>query len=176
MTIAKTVHILHSAGHFVIMRYNYRMKFFLGLIILLLRLEGEELESYLSVGIVSHHFSTDERGNAFNDDHHAYGAEIDWEKRYMVAYLHLLNSREKATDIYALGYRYDLYAPFGVAGVVGYQRGYCFDGLKSVECTEGNHNSGLAFIPMLYYRHDYFTLDLVTEGRMIALKLNIRLF
>ncbi|MDP2078597.1 MAG: hypothetical protein Q8J85_11175, partial [Sulfuricurvum sp.] len=104
------------------------------------------------------------------------GVELTLDQKYTMAYLHFVNSRDKVTDIGTIGYRYDLYGSFGFYAVVGYQKGYCFEGLKSVECRESKDNSGFAFMPMLYYKHDYFTLDLITQGTMVALKLNIKLF
>lgn len=139
-------------------------------------LNAETIDGYLSIGIVSHHFSTDEQGEPFNNDHHAIGAELVWNQRYTLAYLHFDNSRYRSTNIYALGYRYNLYGPFGIYAVAGYQNGYCFDGFKSVECTEEKEDSGFAFLPMLYYKHDYFTLDLIPQNDMIALKLNLKLY
>lgn len=139
-------------------------------------LHAADIDGYLTVGMVSHHFSTDEQGDAFNENHKALGAELVYDEHYTLAYLHFDNSRDRSTNIYAIGYRYDIYGPIGIYGVVGYQNGYCFDGLKSVECTEGKDDSGLAFMPMLYYRHEYFTLDLIAQYNMIALKLNLKLF
>lgn len=156
-------------------RYNPRMKHLYMILLCMLSLNAAEIDGYATVGIVSHHFGTNE-GESYNENHKAYGAELVFDQRYTLAYLHMINSRGKETDIGAVGYRYDLYGPFGIYGVVGYQRGYCFDGLQSVECTEGKDNTGIAFMPMLYYRHDYFTLDLITQGTMVALKLNIKLF
>lgn len=137
---------------------------------------GVEIDTYATVGIVSHHFSQREDGRSFNQEHDAYGAEVVFDGRYSVAYLHFVNSRDKTTDIGAVGYRWPLYGVFGFYGVVGYQKGYCFDGLRSVECTAGKEDSGLAFLPMLYYRHDRFTLDLIGMHDMIGLKLNLKLF
>lgn len=152
------------------------MKLFLGLILIVLGLRGQEIDGYVTAGMISHHFGTDEAGEAYNQDHDAYGAEILYDRRYSLSYLHFDNSRDKTTDIVAAGYRYDLYGPFGVTLVAGYQRGYCFEGLRSVECTEGKDNDGFAFLPMLHYRHKHFILDLMTQGTMVALKLNIRLY
>lgn len=135
----------------------------------------EEINAYATVGMVSNHFKSNDEAQ-YNEDHKAYGAEFTLDQKYTLAYLHFVNSRDKATDIGAIGYRYDLYGPFGFYGVVGYQKGYCFEGLKSVECTEGKDNSGFAFMPMIYYKHDYFILDLITQGTMVALKLNIKLY
>lgn len=137
---------------------------------------AEDINLYGTLGIVSHHFNFDEHNNAFNSNHQAYGAEITYDHRYTAAYLHLKNSRYKATDIGAVGYRYPLYGPFGFYGIVGYQKGYCFDGLKSLECTEGKDNSGINFVPMLYYQHDYFIIDLIAQQNMVALKFNLKLF
>ncbi|MDP3464693.1 MAG: hypothetical protein Q8R86_02865 [Sulfuricurvum sp.] len=152
------------------------MKFFFGLIVLMLHLSGKEIDGYATVAMLSHHFSTDEQGDAYNNKHNALGMELLFDQHYTLAYLHFDNSRDKSTNIYALGYRYDLYGPFGIYAVAGYQNGYCFDGLKSVECTDGKDDSGFAVLPMLYYRNDYFILDLMTQGSMIALKLNLKLF
>lgn len=150
--------------------------FWIGLIIAL-RLSALESEGYVTVGMVSHHFSTDEKATPFNQQHDAYGAEFVFDGRYTLAYLHFINSRDKTTDIAALGYRYPIWEGFGVYAVAGYQRGYCFDGvLSSVECTAGRDNDGFAFLPMLYYRHDRFILDLISQGSMISLKLNLKLF
>lgn len=135
-----------------------------------------DLESYLTLGMVSHHFGSDEAGETYNEDHKAIGAELIWDQRYTLAYLHFDNSRDKTTDILALGYRYPLWGPFGVYLVAGYQQGYCFEGLKSVECTEGKDNNGFAAIPMLYYRHEHFIIDLISQGTMVGLKLNLKLF
>lgn len=153
------------------------MRFFFILLISALCAFAEEISGYVTVGILSHHFNKDENGNTFNNNHQAYGAEVSYDNRYSAAYLHLKNSRYKDTDIAAIGYRYDLYGPFGIYGVVGYQKGYCLEGFQSsVECTERKDNSGIAIMPMLYYRHDCFTLDLMAQGSMVALKLNLKLF
>lgn len=152
------------------------MKFFLSLLLLISAIHGKEIDLYATLGIVSHHFGSDENGNKFNERHDAFGAEVVLDQHYTLAYLHFINSRNKTTDIAALGYRYDIVAPFGIYGVIGYQRGYCFDGLRSVECIEGKDNSGIAFIPMVYYRHHYFILDVMAQQNMVALKLNLKLY
>lgn len=152
------------------------MKIFILWIIIALHLFALESEGYLTVGIISHHFATDEHGEPFNQKHDAYGAEVVLDQRYTLAYLHFVNSRDKETDVYALGYRYPIYGPFGLYPVIGYQRGYCFDGFKSVECTEGRDNTSITFLPMLYYRHNAFILDLTAQESMVALKLNLKLF
>lgn len=142
----------------------------------LFSLSASEIDGYATVGIVSHHFGSKSDGS-FNENHNAYGAELVLDQRYTMAYLHMTNSRNKETDIGAVGYRYDLYGPFGIYGVVGYQKGYCLERiLSSVECTEGKDDSGIAVMPMLYYRHNYFIVDLISQGNMIALKLNLKLF
>lgn len=152
------------------------MKFFPALLLLFLNLGALETEGYVTVGMVSHHFNSSENGNDYNENHDAYGAEILVDRRYSLGYLHFNNSRGKTTDIVALGYRYDLYGPFGVSLFAGYQQGYCFEGIKSVECTEGKDNDGFAFIPMLHYRHKYFIVDVMTQGSMVGAKLNLRLY
>ena len=146
------------------------------ILIILSHVCAEDINLYATIGIVSHHFSTDEHDRAFNSNHQAYGAEITYDHRYTAAYLHFNNSRYKSTDIGAIGYRYDTYGPFGFYPIVGFQRGYCFDGLKSVECTEGKDNSGIHFVPMVYYRHNYFIVDLIAQQNMVALKLNVKLY
>ncbi len=159
------------------LRYNQKMKTLLFVLIFaVMPLWADKIEGYATLGMVSHHFSTDESGHRYNENHDAYGAELVYDRSLTLAYLHFINSRDKTTDIVAAGYRYELYNGFGIYGVVGYQNGYCFDGLRSVECTPGKDDSGFAFMPMLYYRHDYFTLDLITQGSMVALKLNLKLF
>lgn len=152
------------------------MKHWLFLAVFFSHLFAYDINGYATVAMLSHHFTTDEQGDPYNDQHNALGAELVIDRHSTLAYLHFDNSRDRSTNIYALGYRYDLYGPFGVYAVVGYQNGYCFDGLKSVECTEGKDDSGFAFLPMLYYKHDLFTLDLMTQGSMVALKLNLKLF
>ncbi|HLD22638.1 MAG TPA: hypothetical protein VJA83_01760 [Sulfuricurvum sp.] len=152
------------------------MKFFLTLLLFISLLDAKEIELYATLGMLSHHFGTDENGNDYNENHNALGAEAVLDQRYTLAYLHFINSRDKKTDIVALGYRYDIYNHFGIYGVLGYQRGYCFDGLRSVECTEGKDNTGIAFMPILYYRHKYFILDFITQGSMVALKFNLKIF
>lgn len=152
------------------------MRFFLIFLLFVLSTSAEEVNGYATIGIVSHHFGSNS-DEPFNENHKAYGAELLFDKKYALAYLHMTNSRDKKTDIGAVGYRYDLYGPFGIYPVIGYQKGYCLERVfSSVECTEGKKNSGLAVMPMLYYRHDYFTLDLISQGSMIALKLNLNLF
>lgn len=152
------------------------MKVLFIVVMFALSLHAEDLESYLTVGMVSHHFGSNEAGDTYNEDHKAIGAEFVLKQRYTLAYLHFDNSRDKTTDILALGYRYPVWGPFGIYVVAGYQQGYCFEGLKSVECTEGKDNNGFAAIPMLYYRHEYFTLDLISQGTMVGLKLNLKIF
>lgn len=152
------------------------MKLLLSLFLFISFLHSDEVALYATLGVLSHHFNTDSNGNRYNQHHDAFGAEVVLDGRYSLAYLHFINSRNKKTDIAAVGYRYDLIDSFGVSGIIGYQRGYCFDHLKSVECTEGKDNSGIAFLPMLYYRHPYFILDFITQGEMVALKLNLKLY
>lgn len=152
------------------------MRFFFIFFLVALCTFAEEINGYATIGVISHHFGSNS-GEPFNENHKAYGAELLFDKKYALAYLHMTNSRNKETDIGVVGYRCDLYGPFGIYGVVGYQKGYCLERLfSSVECTEGKDNSGIAVMPMLYYRHDYFTLDLISQGSMIALKLNLKLF
>ena len=146
------------------------------LLSLITSLYAEEITLYATLGMVSHHFEEDENDRRYNENHRALGAEALWDHRYTLAYLHFTNSRNKSTEITAVGYRHDLYGRFGVYGVVGYQKGYCFEGFKSVECTEGKDNDGIAFLPMVYYRHPYFMIDFMTQGSMVAFKLNLKLF
>lgn len=155
---------------------RFFLKLLFILFIVLSSVFAEDINLYATLGIISHHFDIDERGNAYNSNHQAYGAEVTYDHRYTAAYLHLKNSRYKQTDIGAIGYRYDIYGPLGFYGIVGYQSGYCFDGFKSVECPEGKNDSGIHFVPMLYYRHDYFIVDLIAQQNMVALKFNIKLF
>lgn len=177
ITVAKSVHILISYLLFsTFWDKIYGMKLFFSILLILSSLSAKELDLYATLGMVSHHFGTNEEGNTYNEDHDALGAELLYDRRYTLAYLHFTNSRDKTTDIAAVGYRYNIIDSFGIYGVVGYQRGYCFDGLKSVECTEGADNTGISFMPMLYYRHQYFILDVITQGSMIALKLNLKLY
>ena|SRR3990167_6108069 len=152
------------------------MKLFFSILSLLSSLSAKDIDLYATPGMISHHFGSTENGGKYNEDHHAFGAELQYDQHYTLAYLHFTNSRNKTTDITAIGYRYDLIDSFGIYGVIGYQHGYCFDGLKSVECTEGKDNTGIAFMPMLYYRHKYFILDFITQESMIALKLNLKLY
>lgn len=152
------------------------MKLFFLWLLFALCAPAEEINGYATVGIVSTHFKTND-GEPYNKEHKAFGAEFMLDQQYTLAYLHFVNSRDKVTDIAAVGYRYDVIGSFGISGILGYQKGYCLEGFQSsVECTEGKDNSGLAVMPMLYYRHDYFTLDLISQGSMIALKLNLKLF
>ncbi|MDP3120456.1 MAG: hypothetical protein Q8N01_08580 [Sulfuricurvum sp.] len=152
------------------------MRLFVLLFLFTLFTSADEINGYATVGMVSTHFASN-NDKPFNENHKAYGAELMLDQKYTLAYLHFVNSRDKVTDIGAIGYRYDVIGPFGIYGVLGYQKGYCFEGFQSsVKCTEGKDNSGFAFMPMLYYKHDYFTLDLITQGSMLALKLNIKLF
>ncbi len=146
------------------------------IVIFLASLQAGEMQLYGTVGILSHHFDTDEEGNDFNEKHHAYGVEALFDQRYALSYLHFTNSRNKTTDIAAVGYRYDLYGSFGLYGVIGYQNGYCFEGLKSVECRAGKDNDGVTVLPLLYYRDKYFILDLIAQKDMVALKLNLKLY
>lgn len=136
---------------------------------------SEEVNFYATLGIVSHHFKLDEYDHEYNQKHNAFGVETIYDQRYTFAYLHFTNSRYRTTDIAAIGYRYDLIGPFGFYGVIGYQNGYCFEGLKSVECNENRDNNGIAFMPMFYYRHRSFILDLISQGSMVALKFNLKL-
>jgi hypothetical protein len=152
------------------------MKILLSLFLFISLLHSNEVALYATVGVLSHHFNTDANKNKFNQEHDAFGAEAVFDGRYTLTYLHFNNSRNKTTNIAAVGYRYDFIDSFGLYSIIGYQKGYCFDNLKSVECTEEKDNSGIAFLPMLYYRHKYFILDFMTQGNMVALKLNIKLY
>jgi hypothetical protein len=152
------------------------MKLSFTILVFISILSAKDIDLYATLGLISHHFNTNEDGNKYNESHNAYGVEAVLDQRYTLAYLHFTNSRNRVTDIMAIGYRYDIIDSFGIYGVVGYQHGYCFDALRSVECTEGKNNAGIAFIPALYYRHKYFILDFITQEDMLALKFNLKLY
>lgn len=152
------------------------MKLFFFILLFISTLSAKDIDLYATLGMFSHHFNIGEDGKKYNENHKAYGVEAIYDQRYTLAYLHFINSRNNTTDVAAIGYRYDIIGSFGIYGVVGYQHGYCFDGFESVECTDRKDNAGIAFMPMLYYRHKYFILDLITHEDMIALKFNLKLY
>ncbi len=125
------------------------MKLLFSILLFFSTLSAKDMDVYATLGLVSHHFDTDEHGNKYNESHNAYGAEAIYDQRYTLAYLHFTNSRNKTTDIAAIGYRYDIIDSFGIYGVFGYQHGYCFNGLKSVECTKGKDNADCIYADAL---------------------------
>lgn len=140
--------------------------------------KDKEHELYLTTYILSFHWtnneSTDEK---YTNEHKAYGLEYVYKNDYSLTFNHFINSRGRDVDVYGAGYLFDFHdESFGLHLIGGYQEGYCFNGLlNSVQCTEGQDNTSAFILPMLYYKHQYFKLDLFTNTDMIAFRLNIKI-
>ncbi len=92
------------------------MRFFSILFLFALYLYAEKINGYATVGMISTHFKTND-GEPYNEEHKAYGAELTLDQKYTLAYLHFINSRNKTTDIGAVGYRYDVIGPLGISAI-----------------------------------------------------------
>ncbi len=141
--------------------------------------EKDPHELFLTAYILSFHWTNNETtGEKYNDTHKAYGLEYIYSDRYSLTYNHFINSRGRDVDVYAAGYLFDLYDDvFGIHLSGGYQEGYCFDGLlKSEECVQGSDDTSAFILPMLYYKHKYFKVDLFSNGNMIAFRFNIKIY
>lgn len=152
------------------------MKPILFLVLLLTYVKADNL--YLTSYLYSSHWTKNESTHEkYNDTHKAYGLEYITDSQYSLSYNHFINSRNKDVDTYAAGYLFNFNDSFGLHLLGGYQKGYCFDGLlSSVECSEGRDNSSAFILPLLYYKHEYFKLDLFTNSDMVAFRLNIRIY
>lgn len=152
------------------------MKLILSLLLFFAFIKADDL--YLTSYIYSYHLTTNDSINEkFNDTHKAYGLEYIANSQYSLTYNHFINSRSKDVDVYAAGYLFNFNKSFGLHLIGGYQRGYCFDGLlNSLECREGKDNTSAFVLPLLYYKHKYFKLDLFTNSDMIAFRLNIKIY
>lgn len=139
---------------------------------------NQKNELFLTAYIYSLHWTeNDSTGRAYNDTHKAYGLEYIYDDRYSLSYNHFINSRGKDVNAYGAGYLFHFNDSFGLHLVGGYQEGYCFEGLlNSVECTEGKKDQSPFVLPMLYYKHKYFKLDLFTNMDMIALRFNVKIY
>jgi hypothetical protein len=137
-----------------------------------------EHELYLTVYMHSEHFTrNDETDESFNETHKAYGIEYINDELYSVSFNHFVNSRGNDVDAYGVGYLLHFNDSFGLHMIGGYQEGYCLDGfLSSKECTEGKDNKGVYILPLLYYKDKYFKIDFFSNSRMIALRLNIKIY
>lgn len=145
----------------------------------LFQVEKDKHELFLTAYILSFHWTkNDATGEEYNDTHKAYGLEYIYSDKYSLTYNHFINSRGRDVDVYAAGYLFNLYDDaFGVHLNGGYQEGYCFDGLlNSVECTPGSDDTSAFILPMIYYKHKYFKVDLFSNGDMIALRFNIKIY
>jgi len=136
-------------------------------------------ELFLTAYIFSVHWTkNDTTGEPYNDTHKAYGLEYIYKNEYSLSYNYFVNSRGRDVDVYGAGYLFDFYKEsFGLHLIGGYQEGYCFNGLlNSVECKQGSDDTSAYILPMLYYKHKYFKLDLFSNGDMVALRLNIKIY
>ncbi len=136
-------------------------------------------ELFLTAYILSFHWTkNDSTGEKYNDTHKAYGLEYIRDNEYSLSYNHFINSRGRKVDVYGAGYLFDFdKQPFGLHLVGGYQEGYCFNGLlNSVECTQSSDDSSAFILPMLYYKHPFFKVDLFSNGNMIAFRFNIKIY
>ncbi len=140
--------------------------------------QTQEHELYLTLYLHSLHFSDNtETSEAFNETHKAYGAEYIYQEQYSLGYNHFINSRGKGTDVYGAGYLLHFNDVFGLQLTGGYQEGYCFNGfLNSVECTQGMNNKSAFLLPLVYYKHKYFKVDLFTNSDMVALRFNLKVY
>lgn len=141
-------------------------------------LHTNDHELYLTVYMPSFHWTkNDSTGEEYNKTHKVYGLEYINNEQFSLSYNHFINSRGKEVDAYGAGYLLHFNDSFGLHLIGGYQQGYCFDGiLNSVECSEGKTDKGAFILPLLYYKHEYFKLDLFTNSDMIALRLNIKIY
>lgn len=160
------------------------MKYLLALILSLTLIRAEELEKnphelFLTAYYYSLHWTdNDDTGEEFNDTHKAYGVEYIYQNDYSLTYNHFVNSRGRDVDVYGAGYLFDFYKDtFGLQLIGGYQEGYCLNNiLSSEECVEGKDDTSAFILPMLYYKHEYFKVDLFSNGNMIALRFNIKIY
>ncbi len=138
----------------------------------------QEHELFATVYLYSLHWTkNDSTGESFNDTHKAYGLEYINRDTYSLTYNHFINSRGRDVDVYGAGYLFDLSGDIGLHVIGGYQEGYCFDGLlNSVECQEGSDHTTAFVLPMIYYKHKYFKVDLFSNGDMIALRFNVKIY
>lgn len=141
--------------------------------------QSKEHELYLTAYLFSLHWTNnDTTGEKYNDTHKAYGLDYIYKSKYSLTYNHFVNSRSRDVDVYGAGYLFDLHEEsFGLHLIGGYQEGYCFNGLlNSVECVEGEDDTSAFILPMLYYKDKYFKVDLFSNGDMIALRFNIKIY
>jgi len=141
--------------------------------------QNEEHELFLTAYFLSAHWTkNDGTGEEYNETHKAYGLEYIYKDTYSLSYNHFINSRGNDIDVVGAGYLYDLYDDsFGLHLIGGYQKGYCFEGfLNSEECIEGKDNTSTFFLPMLYYKHQYFMVDFFTNTDMVAFRINIKIY
>ncbi len=140
--------------------------------------DTQKHELFFTAYIQSFHFTRNSTTHeSFNDKQDAYGLEYIYDDHFSISYNHFVNSRYNETDVYGLGYLLHFNEDFGLHLIGGYQEGYCFDGLlNSVECTPGKRNKSAFILPMLYYKHQYFKIDLFSNGDMIALRFNIKIY
>ena len=134
-------------------------------------------ELYITVYLHSFHWTRNEStGEKYNNTHKAFGIEYINAKHYSLSYNHFINSRGKDVDVYGAGYLLHFNDSSGLHLIGGYQEGYCFNGLlNSIECTEGSNNKSAFLLPLIYYKHEYFKLDLFTNSDMLALRFNIKI-
>jgi len=130
-------------------------------------IEADEL--YLTTYIYSSHFKErDGTDRDFNEKHNAYGLEYITDNQYSLTYNHFTNSRDRDVDVYGVGYLFKFNKSFGLHLIGGYQKGYCFDDLLSVECKDGSDDSSAIILPLLYHKNKYFKLDfLLVQGYML---------
>lgn len=151
------------------------MKWLLLVLFISTLLRADEL--YLTSYIQSFHFVKNETTHEkFNETHKAYGLEYITPSHNSFTYNHLTNSRNQDVDVYSVGHLFSFNKSFGLHLIAGYQEGYCFNGLKSVECKAGDNDTSAFALPLLYYKHEYFKLDFIGLPDLIGFRLNIKIF
>lgn len=140
--------------------------------------KDQDHELYLTAYMYSFHWTENETtAEAYNETHKAYGLEYIYDMKYSLSYNHFINSRGRDVDAYGAGYLLHFNESLGLQLIGGYQEGYCFDGiLNSVECNDATTDKSAFVLPLLYYKHKYFKLDLFSNSDMIALRFNIKIY
>ncbi|QOY55619.1 hypothetical protein HUE87_05170 [Candidatus Sulfurimonas marisnigri] len=151
------------------------MKFHILLLFLFTFIKADEL--YVTAYIFSSHFiDRDGSEEKFNEKHDAYGLEYITDNKYSLTYNHFTNSRDKEVDVAGVGYLFELNKSFGLQLIGGYQKGYCFSALKSVECQDNSNDTSIIILPLLYYKNKYIKLDFLTTTEMFGLRFNIKIY
>lgn len=130
-------------------------------------------------------FAFSKHKNQLSNDQHKYlGIEYNFatykDLRFGVELARFKNSYNDETRLLTLN---TTYIPIklnklniGLSLALGFQKGYCMDGLIDTQCQEGDTKKGLFVLPTLYIEYERVALNITSIDRDIMGRFSFKLY